>query len=91
MFTHPASLEVALSAAEKAGMPQDRIILYEPFHAGFVTVDDLIKEGLSRDAFVERKLNKGEGKSKVAFLSFSSGTTGKPKVYPSMGKLKDRI
>jgi acyl-coenzyme A synthetase/AMP-(fatty) acid ligase len=44
-------------------------------------VDDLIQNGLrSESNFVERKLQKGEAKTKVAFLSFSSGTTGKPKV-----------
>lgn len=30
-------------------------------------------------AYTERALRPGEGKTKLAFLSFSSGTTGKPK------------
>ena len=48
---------------------------------GIVTVEDLIEEGLvQRQAFSERKLAPGEGKKKLAFLSFSSGTTGRPKV-----------
>ncbi|KAJ7935445.1 hypothetical protein B0H13DRAFT_1854115 [Mycena leptocephala] len=35
--------------------------------------------GLQMKAFSERKLRPGEGKTKLAFLSFSSGTTGTPK------------
>lgn len=50
-----------------------------------VTVQSLIDRGLgdlndNRPQFVERRLQKGEARTKVAFLSFSSGTTGKPKV-----------
>lgn len=50
-----------------------------------VTVQHLIERGLGElnangPAFIERRLAKGEAKTKVAFLSFSSGTTGKPKV-----------
>jgi acyl-CoA synthetase (AMP-forming)/AMP-acid ligase II len=49
---------------------------------GLPTVQTLIEDGLrlGQPQFVERKLEKGEAKTKVAFLSFSSGTTGKPKV-----------
>ena len=50
-----------------------------------VTVQSLIERGLGDltvkgPRFVERMLQKGEAKTKLAFLSFSSGTTGKPKV-----------
>ena len=42
---------------------------------------DLIALGrASKPNFVERKLAPGEGRTKLAFLSFSSGTTGRPKV-----------
>lgn len=49
-----------------------------------VTVQHLIERGIGElnangPAFVERRLAKGEAKTKVAFLSFSSGTTGRPK------------
>ena len=41
----------------------------------------LVEEGLAAPtAFVERRLGPGEGRKKLAFLSFSSGTTGRPKV-----------
>lgn len=50
-----------------------------------MTVQHLIERGIGElnangPAFVERRLAKGEAKTKVAFLSFSSGTTGRPKV-----------
>ena len=44
-------------------------------------VHEFITYGLAhRPNFVERRLRPGEGRTKIAFLSFSSGTTGKPKV-----------
>lgn len=51
---------------------------------GFATLDALIGIGLTKynvegKIFSERRLTKGEAKTKLAFLSFSSGTTGKPK------------
>ena len=76
----------ALIAAEKAGIPSNRIIPLDTLEGqGQSTVapdlNELIAFGLAHPPnFVERRLNPGEGKTKVAFLSFSSGTTGKPKV-----------
>ena len=58
-----------------------------PVHSmgGFTTLEGLITIGLTKynvegKIFLERRLTKGEAKTKLAFLSFSSGTTGKPKV-----------
>ena len=51
-----------------------------------VSVDELANLGSEssdserRASFEERKLEPGEAKTKLAFLNFSSGTTGKPKV-----------
>jgi 4-coumarate--CoA ligase len=84
MVVHPDCLATALSAARVAGLPSDRIVLLNSGCLGpnLVTVDNLINEGLKTEStFVERKLRAGEAKTKLAFLSFSSGTTGKPKVY----------
>lgn len=81
IITHPESLSIAQTAAAKVGIPADHIILFDSL-PGVVhpNVCSLIAEGLRREPhFVERKLNPGESKTKVAFLSFSSGTTGKPK------------
>jgi len=65
-----------------AGIPSSSLVLFDAVpNSGIVTVDELIRQGLKCDAaFTERRLRKGEGKTKIAFLSFSSGTTGKPKV-----------
>jgi 4-coumarate--CoA ligase len=82
VVAHPASLEIALAATQAAGMSSSRIILFDAaLTSGVATVHELVKEGLKADlAFKERRLKKGESKTKIAFLSFSSGTTGKPKV-----------
>lgn len=70
-----------------SGIPHDRIVLLggservTPNFSGH-NVHNLIEHGLSQEAnFVERRLEPGEAKTKVALLLFSSGTTGKPKVF----------
>jgi non-ribosomal peptide synthetase component F len=79
IITHSSSLHTALGAAQAAGLPSERVITFD--ESNQVSVDSLIQQGLrSEPNFVERRLQKGEAKTKVAFLSFSSGTTGKPKV-----------
>lgn len=79
IITHSSSLHTALGAAQAAGLPSERVITFD--ESSQVSVDSLIQQGLrSEPDFVERRLQKGEAKTKVAFLSFSSGTTGKPKV-----------
>uniref|UniRef100_A0A8H7XP03 Uncharacterized protein n=1 Tax=Psilocybe cubensis TaxID=181762 RepID=A0A8H7XP03_PSICU len=86
MIVHPDSLDVALEVAKQAGLPSDRIILFsandgtEKPSEGHETVDSLVELGLrSNLAFTERTFAPGEAKTKLAFLSFSSGTTGRPK------------
>ena len=63
-------------------MPNERVIVFDAVEgANHTTVDALVEEGLAQpQQFVERRLAPGEGKKKLAFLSFSSGTTGRPKV-----------
>jgi 4-coumarate--CoA ligase len=82
VVAHPDSLEIALTATRAAGIPSSRVILFDAAPTpGVANVPELVKEGLKSDlAFKERQLKKGESKTKIAFLSFSSGTTGKPKV-----------
>ncbi|KAF7347624.1 4-coumarate--CoA ligase-like 1 [Mycena venus] len=78
-------LPTALSAAKLAGLGEDRIVVIEPsaaspFNGKHETLSKLVAYGSSKPQnFVERKLRPGEAKTKVAFYSFSSGTTGKPK------------
>ncbi|KDQ25720.1 hypothetical protein PLEOSDRAFT_1113549 [Pleurotus ostreatus PC15] len=82
IFVHSDSLDLVLAAAKTIQFPDDRIITLDaPTPTGFVSLADLTTEGSSECSmpFVERILSKGEGKSKVAVLCFSSGTTGPPK------------
>lgn len=85
LIVHPDFLPIALAAAKQANLPESHIVLIKtpatvhPSHH-HPTLDELIASGLSvPPAFTERRLSQEEGKSKLAFLSFSSGTTGKPK------------
>ena len=86
LIIHPDALEGALVAARQVGIPFDRIIPLDTIRGPRSStvapdVHRLISYGLAHPPnFVERRLRPGEGKTKVAFLSFSSGTTGKPKV-----------
>lgn len=82
LIAQPESLQTAISAAKSAGISLDRIIVLEPVPGtSHPVLRDLIAYGLSQSpSFVERQLTPGESKTKVAFLCFSSGTTGKPKV-----------
>ncbi|ETW87101.1 hypothetical protein HETIRDRAFT_377848 [Heterobasidion irregulare TC 32-1] len=85
IIVHPDFLSAVLIAAQKAGISNDRIIPLDalsPSESARVgpNVHELIEYGLSQNPnFVERRLRPGEAKTKLAFMSFSSGTTGKPK------------
>jgi len=82
IITHPASRAVAVEAARLTSIPETHIVyLTLPGSAPLEpSLDKFINEALQfPPSFVERKLNPKEGKTKLAFLSFSSGTTGKPK------------
>lgn len=86
IIAHPTVLKTALSAAQIVGLPAERIVLLNSAsQAPHSTLSELVAEGLAKEpGFVERRLAPGEGKTKLAFLSFSSGTTGKPKVRISV-------
>ncbi|TFK68434.1 phenylacetyl-CoA ligase [Pluteus cervinus] len=89
LIVHPEALETALSAAREANIPLNRIITFNrtgthsntsPEASQFATIDEVVEQGQRIPiGFKEHKLGKGEAKTKLAFLSFSSGTTGKPK------------
>lgn len=87
LITCAGSLGIAEEAAKKAGLSRDKIIVFDvrgPAAANFKTsypcIGQLIEEGLrSPPAFTEKVLAEGEGTRMIAYLCFSSGTTGKPK------------
>jgi 4-coumarate--CoA ligase len=94
IIAHPDILLIAVKAAQQTGIvPSDRIVLLGTSEQaapnnnnlfGF-DLDRLIAYGLSeRPSFTERRLEPGEARRKIAFLVFSSGTTGKPKVDPTL-------
>ena len=79
LILHPAFLKTAKSAMQQAGMPQDRIVLMEspPSQTPYSTVDELVHFGMQNPPnFNEIHLKAGQAKTTLAFLSFSSGTTG---------------
>lgn len=83
IFVHSDFTDPVLCAAETIKFPYDRIITLDaPTPTGFVSLAELIAEGSLGCSmpFAERILSKGEARSKVAVLCFSSGTTGPPKV-----------
>ncbi|KAI0767439.1 amp dependent CoA ligase [Fomes fomentarius] len=81
LFVNSDSLQIGLEAARKAGIRDDRVILFDSVRGdNHLTVHDLVNEGLAQPKrWAEPRLKPGEGKTKLALLFFSSGTTGKPK------------
>ncbi|KAM6493631.1 hypothetical protein JOM56_009992 [Amanita muscaria] len=85
VVTMPECLEMAQKAAKSTGIPSDRIVLFNAPSSTdvldhYATVDELVALGTEKKSdFQERELGPGEAKTKLALLSFSSGTTGNPK------------
>ncbi|KAL2144522.1 hypothetical protein VTI28DRAFT_9027 [Corynascus sepedonium] len=83
LFTCVPVLETALQAAKAVGIPEDKIFLMDlPNQArkfGFKTVDDLVELGQSLPDLEPLRWVKGQGARQVAFLCYSSGTSGLPK------------
>ncbi|KAF7561176.1 hypothetical protein G7046_g2993 [Stylonectria norvegica] len=83
LFTCVPLLETALTAAKAAGIPEDRIfILPVPGFdkkVPFKTIDDLIGEGEKLSELPPLKWTRGQGARQVAYLCYSSGTSGLPK------------
>ena len=65
------------------GLPKDRMVLVDGHLApdtAATSVEDLLQSHRIYDCYVEHRLLAGQAKTTVAFLCFSSGTTGEPKV-----------
>ncbi|KAK3330473.1 hypothetical protein B0H66DRAFT_612080 [Apodospora peruviana] len=84
LFTCLPVLETARKAAKAAGIPEDKIFIMDlPYHAKkpahLKTVDDLVELGRSLPELEPLRWSKGQGARQVAFLCYSSGTSGLPK------------
>ncbi|THU97155.1 phenylacetyl-CoA ligase [Dendrothele bispora CBS 962.96] len=80
IISHIEGLPVVLKAAASVGiLPSQILVLGAPNHPQFPSVDDILRAGKIAPGYVEQKMNPGEGKTKIAFFNFSSGTTGLPK------------
>ncbi|KAH9950864.1 phenylacetyl-CoA ligase [Amylocystis lapponica] len=83
LIAHLENLPVAVAGAQAIKLPKWRIVALDaekaPKQTGFPSIETLINEGSSLCPFVEVVLGPEEGKSKLALLAFSSGTTGRPK------------
>jgi len=84
IFTHSEFVKTAVTAAQEIGIPQDRIVIL-PATGGKqttgdaiigISIEELISSAKST-SFKEYQLKPGQAKTKLAFLSFSSGTTGR--------------
>jgi acyl-CoA synthetase (AMP-forming)/AMP-acid ligase II len=82
LFTCAPVLETALQSAKDAGIPEDKVIILElpgfPSPSKFKTVDDLIDLGRKSAELDALQWAKGQGARQVAFLCYSSGTSGLP-------------
>ncbi|BGP36047.1 hypothetical protein JCM10296v2_007899 [Rhodotorula toruloides] len=92
IVVHPDALETTVQACEKSGVSSEMIVLIrpptkasdppvnaKPLAAGFPTLDDLVKEARGEPLPPKVTLKQEEMKTRLALLSFSSGTTGLPK------------
>lgn len=65
------------------GLSKDRIALTDGHlapNAAFSSIEELIQSHGIYNEFVEHRLGIAQAKTAIAFLCFSSGTTGAPKV-----------
>lgn len=81
LLTCTARLETALQAAKDSGIPQDRIFILSipgDRKVPFATLNDLVREGVSLPVLEPLVWEKWQGARQVAYLCYSSGTSGLP-------------
>ncbi|KAG4279628.1 hypothetical protein FPRO04_13533 [Fusarium proliferatum] len=83
LFTCAPLLSTALKAASAVGIPENYIFLLPlpetPSEGSFKTIEDLIAEGKTLPPLELPAWTPGQGKRQVAYLCYSSGTSGLPK------------
>lgn len=85
-MAHPTCFIAAQAAGQKVGLTDDFLILLEKSNVSLscppLTIEQLIMFGSSESkSFKPLLLKAGEAKTTLAFLSFSSGTTGESMLY----------
>jgi len=96
IIAHSDVLPEATKAAEQSGIPRHRIVLFGRLQqlaevCGLLRPFQPHRAWTQQDPkFVERRLEPGEAKTKVALLLFSSGTTGRPKVIHPLDQTSGR-
>ncbi|KAM5347280.1 hypothetical protein ACJ41O_010285 [Fusarium nematophilum] len=83
LFTCVPLLETALKAARGAGIPEKNIFILPMADVSsppnFRTIDNLVSEGKPLPPVPVSKWTRGQGARQVAYLCYSSGTSGLPK------------
>ncbi|KAF7291677.1 hypothetical protein HMN09_01259000 [Mycena chlorophos] len=84
IIAHSGTLEAALAAAKRVGLPTNRITIMDeapkaPVESFKTLISGVLARGRVDLAKIGYKLKPNEGKTKVAMLCMSSGTTGPPK------------
>ncbi|GJN88500.1 hypothetical protein Rhopal_001466-T1 [Rhodotorula paludigena] len=93
VLVHPDSVETAVKACEEVDFSTEMIVLLRPpgkavdrdlvntksLSSGFPTLDDIIAASRDKPLPPKVSIRAEEAKTKLALLSFSSGTTGPPK------------
>ncbi|OBZ69379.1 4-coumarate--CoA ligase-like 7 [Grifola frondosa] len=82
IVAHTDNLPIALQATTAIGLSHSRIAVLDGDHSKntqFKSIDELIQRHADFPPFTEFLFSSGQAKEKIAFLCFSSGTTGKPK------------
>ncbi|GAA5938336.1 hypothetical protein JCM3775_000867 [Rhodotorula graminis] len=89
LVVHPDAIETAVKACETSGLSTKMIVLIrsptdspakiKSLASGFPTLDDLVSSTSNEPLPPKFSLKQDEAKTRLAFLSFSSGTTGVPK------------
>jgi len=83
IFVHPSLLDTAISAARKAGLPQDRLFQFDdhphPEKEGVKDWFSVLGSDSAASSYHWPKLSPEQAKETVATINYSSGTTGLPK------------
>lgn len=83
LFVHPSLLDTGISAAQKAGLPKDRLFQFNDFPSPEVKgVKDwfaILGSDSAASSYQWPKLNPQDAKTTIATINYSSGTTGLPK------------